>query len=694
MRKYRTENLRDVIIMSQSGAGKTSLGEALLFNAKATTRLGKVLDGNSVLDFEPEEQKRQSSIFSALHTYKWKNTGVIILDTPGDSNFTSEVILGLKSADNALFVIDAIDSIKPHSENLWKLAVSEGLVRACFINKMDRERANFDQVLADIAEIFEVKPLPLTLPIGAEESFTGVVDVLRKKAYLYAKDGSGSQKDVDVPDEMKDTLDAVFNKVMEDLAEVDDELMEKYLEGQELTGEELETALAKGLIKGEFLPVFCGSALLNMGVQPLMDFISSSFISPKQKKLPSLTNEKGDTKEYSPEEDEIFCGYVFKTMSDPYTGQLSIIRCLSGTLNPDSSIYNATRDAKERIGSIFMLEGKTQKPIELVGPGDIFAVAKLKETKTGDTLLGETLDFTHPHPSFPEPIMNMAVTPKTKADVEKILPALQKLMDEDPVLNVHRDDQTGEFIMSGLGQLHIEIAVDRLKRRFGVEVELKTPKVPYKETITGAAKVQGKHKKQTGGHGQYGDAWIELEPLERGQGFEFVNAIVGGVIPRQYIPAVEKGVVEAMHNGPLAGYPVVDVKVTLYDGSYHDVDSSEMAFKIAGSLAFKKAIEQCRPILLEPIMNITVTVPEECMGDVMGDLNSRRAKIKGMNSRGKYQELKAQVPLAEVLTYAPNLTSITSGRGTFTLSYSHLEPVPYNIQEKIVEEAKSLKDGK
>jgi len=694
MRRYRTETLRNMIIMSQSGAGKTSLGEALLFNAKVTTRLGKVLDGNSVLDVEPEEIKRQSSIFSALHTFKWKNSGVIMLDTPGDANFTSEVILGLKSADNALFVIDAIDSIKPHSENLWNMAVSEGLVRACFINKMDRERANFDQVLSDISEIFEIKPLPLTLPIGSEDMFTGVVDVLRKKAYLYAKDGSGTQKEAEVPPEMKDALDEVFNKVMEDLAEVDDTLMEKYLEGQELSAQELEGALKNGLIRGEFLPVFCGSALLNMGIQPLMDFISSAFISPEQRALPALTNKQGEKKEYRHSEDEVFCGYVFKTMSDPYTGTLSIIRCLSGTLAPDSSLYNASRDVKERIGAIFMLEGKTQKPIELVGPGDIFAVAKLKETKTGDTLLGETVKFTLPHPSFPEPIMNMAVTPKTKADVDKILPALQKLMDEDPVLNVYRDDQTGEFILSGLGQLHIEIAVDRLKRRFGVEVELKTPKVPYKETITASAKVQGKHKKQTGGHGQYGDAWIELKPLDRGQGFEFVNAIVGGVIPRQYIPAVEKGVIEAMQNGTLAGYPVVDVKVTLYDGSYHDVDSSEMAFKIAGSLAFKKAIEQCKPILLEPIMNISVTVPEECMGDVMGDLNSRRAKIEGMNSRGKYQELKAIVPLAEVLTYAPTLTSITSGRGTFSLSYSHLEPVPYSIQEKIVEEAAALKDGR
>ncbi|HHO76083.1 MAG TPA: elongation factor G [Deltaproteobacteria bacterium] len=694
MRRYQTDNLRDILLLSQSGTGKTSLAEALLFNAKATTRLGKVLDGNSVLDFEPEELKRQSSIFSALHNYKWKNTGVSFVDSPGDSNFASEALLGLKSCDNALFVIDAIDSVKPQSENLWNEASDEGLTRICFINKMDRERADFDQTLADISEIFDIKPLVLTLPIGAEDSFTGVVDVLDKKAYLYEKDGSGRFTIGDVPADIQDRLDEVYSSVVEDLAEVDDTLMEKYLEGEELSRDELASALSEGLSKGQFLPVFAGSALLNMGVHPLMDFISASCISPRQRKMPSLKNTDGKTKEIRPEEDEIFCGHVFKTMSDPYTGSLSIIRCLSGTLSPDSSLVNVSRNSKERIGSIFALEGKVQKPLELVGPGDIFAVAKLKDTKTGDTLLSESLNFTLPNPTFPEPIMNMAVTPKTKADVEKLLPAFQKLMDEDPVLKVFRDDQTGEFILSGLGQLHIEIAVDRLKRRFGVEVELKTPRVPYKETITTSAKVQGKHKKQTGGHGQYGDAWIEVEPLERGQGFEFVNNIVGGVIPKTYIPAVEKGVIEAMASGPLSGNPIVDVRVSLYFGSYHEVDSSEMAFKIAGSLAMKKALEECKPIMLEPIMEITVVVPEECMGDVMGDLNSRRAKIEGMNARGKYQELKAQVPLAEVLTYAPTLTSITSGRGTFSLSFSHLDPVPYAIQEKIVEEVKAAKDAK
>jgi len=694
MRKFRTENLRDVIIMSQSGAGKTSLGEAFLFNAKATTRLGKVLDGNTVLDFEPEEVKRQSSIFSALHNFKWKNTGVIMLDTPGDTNFTSEVILGLKSCDNALFVIDAIDSIKPYSENLWRMASAERLTRTCFVSKMDRERANFEQVLTDIAEVFEIKPLPMTLPIGAEDTFAGVVDVLKKKAFLFEKDGSGSFKEAPVPANMLDQLEEIYGKVIEDLAEVDDALMEKYLEGGELSQTELDNALAAGLAKGLFLPVFCGSALLNMGIHPLMDFISSSFITPEKRAIPLLKNSKGETKEYKPFEDQPFCGYVFKTMSDPYTGTLSIIRCLSGSLSPDSNVYNAKREIKERVGTILMLEGKAQKPLETVGPGDIFAVAKLKETKTGDTLLSESLAFTLPSPTFPEPIMNMAVTPKTKADVEKIMPAFHKIMDEDPVLKVFRDEQTGEFILSGLGQLHIEIAVDRLKRRYGVEVDLKTPKVPYKETITASAEVQGKHKKQTGGHGQFGDCWLRVEPQERGKGFEFINGIVGGVIPRQYIPAVEKGVIEAMQAGPLAGNPVVDVKVTVYFGSYHEVDSSEMAFKIAGSLAFKKAMEQCKPILLEPIMNITVTVPEECMGDVMGDLNSRRAKIEGMNSRGKYQELKAQIPLAEVLTYAASLTSITSGRGTFTMGFSRLDPVPFNLQEKIVEEAKAAKDGK
>ncbi|HQP32191.1 MAG TPA: elongation factor G, partial [Deltaproteobacteria bacterium] len=377
-----------------------------------------------------------------------------------------------------------------------------------------------------------------------------------------------------------------------------------------------------------------------------------------------------------------------------YTGKLSIVRCLSGTLSPDSSVNNATRGVKERIGSIISLEGKAQKPLEQVGPGDIFVVAKLKETKTGDTLLSENIAYTLPSPSFPDAIMNMAISPKAKGDEEKIMPALHKLMEEDPVLKVHRDEQTGEFILSGLGQLHIELTVDRLKRRYNVEVDLKPPKVPYKETITGTTKVQGKYKKQTGGHGQFGDVHIEVSPKERGEGFEFVNAIVGGVIPRQYIPAVEKGIVEAMKEGPLSGNPVVDLKVSLFYGSFHEVDSSEMAFKIAGSMAFKKAMEECRPILLEPIMNITIMVPEECMGDVMGDLNSRRGKIEGMTAKGKYQELKATIPQAEVLMYAPDLTSMTSGRGTFSLSFSHYEQVPYNIQEKLVAEAKAAREGK
>jgi len=694
MRRYTTENTRDIILISHSGAGKTSLGEAMLFNAKATTRLGKVLEGNSVLDFEPEEQKRQSSVFSALHNFKWKNTGVLLVDTPGDTNFFSEVILCLKSTDNAVFVIDAIDSIKPHTETLWKMATDEGLCRVCFINKIDRERADFDQVISDISEIFEIKPLPLTLPIGKEDAFKGVVDVLKQKAFIFEKDGSGKFQETDIPADMADRLAEVYNKVIEDLAEVDDVLMEKYLEGGELTQDEMIAALKTGVANGEFLPVFAGSATFNMGVAPLMDFISNSLISPKEREIPPLTDSEGKIKDLRADEDEVFSGYVFKTMSDPYTGKLSIIRCLSGTLNPDSTIFNSSRGIKERIGSILLLEGKSQSPLEQVGPGDIFAVAKLKETKTGETLLGESSTLTFPKPSFPEPILNMAVSPKAKGDEDKILPAFQKLMEEDPVLKVYRDEQTGEFILSGLGQLHIEITVDRLKRRFGVEVELKTPKVPYKETVTAPAEVQGKHKKQTGGHGQYGDAWIKVEPLDRGQGFDFVNNIVGGVIPRTYIPAVEKGVIDAMQEGPLAGYPVVDIKVTLYDGSYHDVDSSELAFKIAGSLAFKKAMEQCKPILLEPIMDITVIVPEDCMGDVMGDLNSRRGKIEGMNSRGKYQELKAQVPLAEILTYASELTSITSARGTFSLNFSRYEPVPYNLQEKIVEEARTTKDGK
>ncbi len=692
MRSYATENIRDIVLVSQSRSGKTTLGEAMLFNAKATTRLGKVLEGNSVLDFEPEEQKRQSSIFSAIFSYKWQTCGINMVDTPGDTNFSSESILGLKSAENAIFVISAIGGVKPHTENLWQMAGEEGLTRSAFINKMDRENANFEKILGDIQEQFGIRPLPLTIPIGAEAEFRGVIDVMNKRAFIFKNDGSGLFEEASIPAELSDDAETAFMQMVEDLAEVDDDLMEKYLDGGDLTPAEMDAALKRGLREGKFLPVFAGSALCNMGIQPLMDYINNTLVNPGEKTTLNLTDKDGHTKELPVADDAAFCGYVFKTMSDPYTGTLSIIRCLSGSLKPDSSLYN--QGEKERIGSILTIEGKNQKPLDLIGPGDIFAVAKLKNTKTGDTLLAEDINFGLPAPHFPDPIMDMAVSPKTKADVDKILPAIKKLMDEDPVLRGHRDEETGEFILSGLGQLHIEIAVDRLKRRYGVEVDIKTPKVPYKETITAKADVQGKHKKQSGGHGQYGDCKVVVEPLNGGQHFEFVDKIVGGSIPRTYIPAVEKGIVESMNSGPLTGSPMTGIKVTLYDGSYHDVDSSEMAFKIAGSLAFKKAMEACKPILLEPIMNLTVTVPEDSMGDVMGDLNSRRGKIEGMNARGKYQELKAQVPLAEILTYASELTSITSGRGTFNMSFSHMEPVPYNIQDKIVAEAQAARDVK
>jgi len=693
MRRSTTADIRDIVFVSQSRSGKTSLAEAMLFTAGATTRLGKVQDGNSVLDFEPEEQKRQSSIFSALHNFKWKNREIFFVDTPGDANFQSEAILGLKAAENAVFVLSAIGGIKPHTEHLWELATELGLTRTAFVNKLDREHADYRQALSDIKEQLEIKPLPLTLPIGSEENLSGVVDVLKKQALIYKKDGSGEFEVAPVPDSMETEVANTYMQLVEDLAETDDDLMEKYLEGAELSQDELSSALRSGLKHGLFLPVFIGAALPNIGVQPLMDFIADSMAAPGEAALPDLLDENGKTQAIRPDESAPFLGYVFKTMSDPYTGTLSIIRCLAGSLHPDASVFNANKSVRERVGALLSLEGKAQKPLEQVGPGDIFAVAKLKETKTGDTLAADEIKLSLPRPHFPEAILGMAVTPKTKADVDKILPAIQKLMDEDPVLRVHRDEQTSEFILSGLGQLHIEITVDRLKRRYGVAVDLKPPKVPYKETITASAKVQGRHKKQTGGHGQYGDCWIEVQPLPRGSGFEFVDHIVGGAIPRNYIPAIEKGIVEAMHEGPLIGSPMVDLRVTLYDGSYHDVDSSEMAFKIAGALAFRKAMETCRPILLEPIVELVVTVPEDAMGEVMGDLNGRRGKIEGMVAKGKHQELKAQVPLAEVLTYASELTSMTSGRGSFGLKFSHLEPVPYNLQEKLIKEGHSLKDA-
>ncbi|MDQ7782006.1 MAG: elongation factor G [Desulfomonilaceae bacterium] len=684
MKQYKTEDVRNVAVVSHAGSGKTTLCEAMLFDAGAVDRLGKVTDGTSNFDFEPEEVKRAITIGTALFTAEWKKKKINLLDTPGDPNFSAEVQAALRAADIAVLAVDAVDSIKPLTEKVWAGIEAAGMPRLLAVTKMDRERADFDKVVSDVKETLNVKPLVLQLPIGKEADFMGVVDLLSMKSFTFDGDGK-TVSTGDVPADLKDEAESRREVLIEDLAEVDDGLMERYLEGEELGSGELSGALRQGILKRSFLPVLACSGLTNKGIQPILDTIADACPSPAE--MPAVTGATLDGKEVSrdPAPDGPFCGYVFKTLADPYAGRLTLFRIFSGTLTPDSNVYNSGRKAKERFGQLLAIQGKHQKSLESAQAGDIVAVAKLKETLTGDTLCTEKDPMVIPPHSLPQPVISFAIEPKAKGDEEKITQSLAKLTEEDPTLTVNRDAQTNEFLISGMGQVHIEVTVEKLKRKFGVDVNLKTPKVPYKETIKGKAKVEGKLKKQTGGRGQFAVAWLDLEPLARGEGFEFVDKIVGGVIPRQYIPAVEKGIVEAMEGGALAGYPVVDVRATVFDGKYHDVDSSEQAFKIAASKGFKAGVLQANPVLLEPIMNMEIVVPEDCMGDVMGDLNSRRGRISGMDAKGGSQVVKAQVPMAEVLKYASDLTSMTSGRGIFSMEFSHYEEVPASIAEKIIE---------
>lgn len=684
MKQYNTEDVRNVAVVSHAGSGKTTLCEAMLFDSKAVDRLAKVTEGNSNFDYEPEEVKRQITISTSLFSTEWKKKKINILDTPGDPNFAAEVGSALEAADIALLAVDAVDSVKPLTEKVWENVERRNRPRILAITKMDRERADFTKVLEDVKNMLDVKPLVLQVPIGKEEDFKGVVDLLSMKALMFEDDGRKITK-VDVPDEVNDDAQSRREVLIEDLAEVDDELMERYLEGEELGPDELAGALREGIRERVFLPVVLTSGSFNVGVQPLLDLIADACPSPADMPPMKGTNPQGEEQEREPSADAPFSAFVFKTLADPYAGRLTLFRIFSGTLKPDSTVYNPSRESKERFGQLLAIQGKTQKAMESAQAGDIVAVAKLKETLTGDTLCDEKTPIIYAPPAAPPSVISFAIEPKAKGDEEKINQSLARLAEEDPTLSVSRDAQTNEFLISGMGQVHIEVTVDKLKRKFGVDVNLKTPKVPYKETIKGSAKVEGKLKKQTGGRGQFAVAWLELEPLPRGEEFEFVDKIVGGVIPRQYIPAVEKGVVEAMQGGALAGFPVIDVRVTVFDGKYHDVDSSEQAFKIAASKGFKKGVLSANPVLLEPIMNMEVVVPEECMGDVMGDLNSRRGRISGMDAKGSNQVVKAQVPMSEVLKYASDLTSMTSGRGLFTMEFSHYEEVPANVAEKIIE---------
>ena len=680
--------IRTVALIAGGGAGKTSLAEAMLFDAGVTTRLGKVDDGTSVMDYEPEEVKRKITISTAFNSLSWNKHQVHLIDTPGDFNFIAETKTSLRGADGAVVVVDAVDGVKVQTDKVWEFADEMSLPRAVFVSKVDKERSDFHKVVEELRENYGSPCTPLYLPLGAAESFQGVIDVLTGKAFVFQGE-SGKFEATEPPADAADSLRGFREDLMERVAESRDDLLEKYLEEGELSTEEMSSGLRAAVLSGKLVPVACGSGAGNKGVQQMLDLMIACLPSPLDRGDSTLQSASGESEVVrSPDPEAPFSALVIKTVSDPYAGRLSVMRIFSGALSANSTVYNANKKSKERFGNLLRLKGKTQETLEKAGPGEILAVAKLKETTTGETLCDEKEPVLFPAPQLPPAVYSLAVEPKSKGDEDKIFSSLTRLTEEDLALRLERREETREMVMSGMGEVHIETVVEKLKRKFGVEVNLKSPKVPYKETIKGKVRVQGKYKKQTGGRGQYGDCWIEMEPLSRGEGFQFVDRIVGGVIPKQYIPAVEKGIAEAALGGVVAGYPVIDFKVELVDGSYHDVDSSEMAFKIAGSMAFKKAVTDAKPTLLEPITTMEIVVPDDCMGDIIGDLNSRRGRVLGMDSEGKKQIVRANVPLAEILKYAPELRSMTAGRGMFTMKFSHYEEVPAQLQEKIIEASK------
>ena len=686
------ETLRNIALVAHGGAGKTSLAEIMINKAGMTTRVGRVEDGNTVMDFEPEELKRQASLSSGFFQLPWKKHTISLIDTPGDQNFISDSKVCMQAADTALILVDAVDGVKVQTEQMTDFATEYELPCAIFINKLDRERGDFSRTFEDAVQCLSPKPIILQLPIGTEEDFNGIVDLIGLKAYSY--DDSGKAKEIEIPADMQDTVETERETLIENVAEADDALIERYLEGETITNQELRDTLKKGILSRTFAPVLCGAATRSIGVDLLMDFITTCLPSPLEKAPRQGVNPANDDViERASDPDAPFSAFVFKTVADPYAGRLTLFKVVSGKLGSDGNFYNSTKETRERFNQLLTISGKEQKPATEAGPGSIVAVAKLKETKTGDTLCDESNKIIYtcakPMPS----LISFALESKATGDEDKIYISLTKLLEEDTALTLGRNAETKEILLSGLGQVHIESTIEKLKRKFNVDVLLKTPKIPYRETIKKKVRVQGKHKKQSGGHGQYGDCWIVMEPLPRGAGFEFVDAIVGGVIPKNYIPAVEKGIVEACQKGTLIGAPCVDFRATVDFGSYHAVDSSEMAFKVAGSLAYKKACEEAKPVLLEPVMKVTVITPDDYMGDIMGDMNSRRGRVLGMDSAGKNQVINAEVPLAEFQTYAPDLRSMTGGRGMYTMEFLRYDEVPAQIAGKVIEQIKAEQEA-
>jgi elongation factor G len=692
MKVYDAASIRNVAIVGHTGCGKTQLASAMLTDAGMVNRFGKVDEGTAPTDFDEEEIARKHTLSASLAYAEWNKTKINAIDTPGIGNFFSDARAALRVADAALVVVDAVAGVMVQTEKVWEAAQELGLPRLIVLNRLDRERASLERSLQSLRETCHRTVIPIQLPIGEERAFKGVVDLVARKAFVFQTDESGKFTEAAVPADMASAVESAREALIEMVAEADERLMEKFFEAGTLSDEELTSGLCSATAEGKLFPLVCTSAALNVAIQPLLDTIVSLLPSPADRPFKAV-DKSGTEIERKADEKAPVAAFVWKTIADPFAGRITMFRVVTGALKSDSTIYNKTRDVQERFGSLQLLQGKTATTVPEIKAGDLGAVAKLKDTLTNDTLGDKSDPLMFPPVKFPEPVLAYAIEPKTRGDEDKISTSIHRLEEEDPSIHYSRDPQTKELLLSGQGQLHIEVTVAKLKRRFGVDVNLKPPRIPYRETIKSPTEAHGRHKKQTGGHGQFGDCKIKVEPLPRGTDFEFVDDIFGGAIPRQFIPAVEKGIQDARTRGYLAGYPMVDFRVTVIDGSYHDVDSNELSFKMAGSLAFKDAMSRARPTILEPIMNVEVYAPSDFAGDLMGDLNGRRGRIGGMDTRGAMTIIKAQVPMSEMLTYEQHLTSATGGRGSYHMEYSHYDEVPSHLQTKIIAAAKAERAG-
>lgn len=690
MAEYDRGSIRNIALIAPHGAGKTSLAEAMLFMHGATDKLGRVDDGSSTLDFESEEKNRNMSINSHIAFFETKNNLINVVDTPGFLNFLYETESAIKTVDGAVLLVEAIQEEAPvQARKHWDMAGD--IPRIIFVNKLDKDNTSLEETVKSISNELGVKALPFTLPIGEGANFKAVIVLIDMKAYTY--DGKGNVQETTIPDDMMDRVKAARENIVEAVAELDDELLVKYLDGEEIAEDVMIKMLHQGILEAKIYPVFAGSATNLIGIKALVGGIRRYLPSPIERKPISVKNLDGDDSLLEPKEDGQPAAYIFKTISDPYAGKISIFRVFSGSIKSDSTVYNSSKGIKEKLGHLYRLIGKKEYPVDIAECGDIVAVNKLKEAHTGDTLSDEANQVVIPPSELPAAVLSFAIEPKTRNDEDKLNPSLAKIHEEDPTIQYHMDDETNEFLLSGTGQSHVEVVVNKLKEIYGVNVELHTPRVPYKETVRGRSTTEAKYVKQTGGKGQYGVVSLNIEPLPRGQNFEFANKIVGGAIPKNFIPSVEKGVLDAMKSGILAGYPVVDVKVTLFDGKYHSVDSSDMAFQIAGSMGLKQGMKDAKPLLLEPVMKMEIIIPDDCMGDVIGDVNARRGKVAGVDSLAGTHLINALIPMSEVLTYAPEFRSITSGRGTFAMDFSHYDEVPQHQSEKIIEEVSKGKEA-